>query len=71
MKCWAAASALGAVVAMSAWADEFTFDSAEFDKKTFEFSGYLEQKEEGLKMRSDSPGFKLAYPGKDIPTIFP
>lgn len=65
MKCWAAASALGAVVAMSAWADEFTFDSAEFDKKTFEFSGYLEQKEEGLKMRSDSPGFKLAYPGKE------
>ena len=57
--------AFGAMVAVPVWADEFTFDASEFEKKTFEFSGYLEQKEEGLKMRSDSPGYKLAYPGEE------
>lgn len=50
-------------LAFPAVAEEFKFDASEFEKKAFEFSGYLEQKEEGLKMRSDSPGFKLAYPG--------
>jgi len=45
-------------------ANEFTFDASEFERKTFEFSGYLEQKEEGLKLRSASPAYSLAYPGK-------
>lgn len=30
----------------------------------FEFSGYLEQKEEVLNLRGDSPAFKLNYPGQ-------
>ncbi len=47
----------------AASAPEFSFDAAEFEKKTFEFSGYLEQKEEFLQLREDSSGFKLAYPG--------
>ena len=64
MRRQAVALAIGATVFAPAWADEFTFDAAEFEKKTFEFSGYLEQKEEGLKMRSDTPGYKLAYPGE-------
>ena len=51
-------------LAQLAGAEEFKFDASEFEKKAFEFSGYLEQKEEGLKMRSDSPGYKLAYPGE-------
>ena len=51
-------------LAFPAVAEEFKFDASEFEKKTFEFSGYLEQKEEGLKMRSASPGFKLADPEK-------
>lgn len=59
------ALAVGAMTLLSARAEEFTFDAAEFEKKTFEFSGYLEQKEEGLTMRSNSPGYKLAYPGKE------
>lgn len=46
----------------SARAEEFSFDAAEFEKKTFEFSGYLEQKEEWLKLRGGSPAFQLAYP---------
>ena len=45
-------------------AEEFTFDASEFEKKTFEFSGYLEQKGEVLKLRGDSPAYRLAYPGK-------
>ena len=57
--------ALAATLSMSAGATDFSFDASEFEKKTFEFSGYLEQKEEGLKMRSDSPGYKLAYPGDE------
>ena len=47
----------------SASIQEFSFDASEFEKKTFEFSGYLEQKEELLKLRGDSSAFKLAYPG--------
>ncbi len=42
---------------------EFSFDASEFEKKTFEFSGYIEQKEEYLKLRGDSWAFKLTYPG--------
>lgn len=45
-------------------AEEFKFDANEFEKKTLEFSAYLEQKEEGLKLRGDSPAYKLAYPGE-------
>jgi len=52
------------VASMSATAEEFKFDANEFEKKVFEFSGYLEQKEDALKLRSSSPAFKLAYPGE-------
>jgi len=48
----------------SASVEEFSFDASEFEKKTFEFSGYLEQKEELLQLRGDSAAFKLAYPGE-------
>lgn len=57
------------VLALMGWAgwvqaEEFSFDANEFEKKTFEFSGYLEQKEEALRLRSDRTGFPLAYPDK-------
>ena len=45
-------------------AEEFSFDANEFEKKTFEFSGYLEQKEDLLRLRSDRTGYPLAYPGQ-------
>lgn len=64
-------SALGLALGLlvSSWsllasAQPFSFDASEFEKKTFEFSGYLEQKEELLKLRGDSPAFQLAYPGE-------
>ena len=47
-----------------AGAEEFSFDASEFEKKTFEFSGYVEQKEEGLKLRPGTPAYELAYPDK-------
>ena len=40
-------SAMTLALARPAGAEEFKFDASEFEKKTFEFSGYLEQKEEG------------------------
>lgn len=43
-------------------AQEFTFDASEFDKKAFEFDGYLEFKQEAMRVRSDSVGYQLAYP---------
>ncbi len=51
------------VWAQPASAPEFSFDASEFEKKTFEFSGYLEQKEELLQLRGDSSAYKLTYPG--------
>ena len=51
------------VWSQSSSASEFSFDAAEFEKKTFEYSGSLEQKEEFLKLRGDSNAFKLTYPG--------
>ena len=51
--------------ASSANAEEFSFDASEFDKKTFEYSGYFEQKAEGLRLRSSHPNYRLAYPGKE------
>jgi hypothetical protein len=61
-----AATLAAALSVFAGWvsAEEFKFDASEFEKKTFEFSGYLEQKEEGLKLRGTSPTYKLAYPGE-------
>ena len=59
-----ATSVLIVTLSLPAVAEEFKFDASEFEKKTFEFSGFLEQKEEGLKLRSASPAYSLAYPDK-------
>lgn len=61
------ATILAAALAFAAHvsAEDFKFDASEFEKKTFEFSGYLEQKEEGLKLRGNSPAYKFTYPGED------
>ncbi len=45
-----------------AGAEEFSFDASEFEKKPFEFSGYIEPKLEGLRLRSDNPAYDLSYP---------
>ncbi len=52
---------LGAL-ATTAGAQEFSFDASEFEKKPFEFGGYIEAKQEMLRTRPDSVGYRLAYP---------
>jgi hypothetical protein len=65
VKVVSAAFAVALALAMApASAEEFKFDAAEFEKKTVEFFGYFEQKEEALKLRSNSPAYQLAYPGQ-------
>jgi len=59
----AAAMLLATGLFNHAGAEEFKFDASEFEKKIVEFSGYVEQKEEGLKLRSNTPAYTLAYPG--------
>jgi hypothetical protein len=62
-----AALALLATVMLTgtASAEDFTFDASEFDKKPYEFNGYVEQKFERLDLRAGSPAYRLAYPGRD------
>ncbi len=60
---WVVATLLGLFFCQLAGAEEFSFDASEFEKKTFEYSGSLEQKEEFLQLRSDSSAYKLVYPG--------
>lgn len=43
-----------ALLPLAAGAGEFSFDAAEFDKKTFEIGGYAELKHEAFMLRPDS-----------------
>lgn len=52
------------VISKLAGAEDFMFDASEFEKKKFEFSGYLEQKQEWLNLDPESSAYKLAYPGE-------
>lgn len=51
-------------LAASANAEEFSFDLSEIEKKTFEFSGYAEAKQEALTLRPDSVLGRLNFPGR-------
>lgn len=53
-----------ALAALSAQAEEFHFDPAEFEKKAFEFGGYAELKQEALDLRPDSVLARLNFPGR-------
>jgi hypothetical protein len=43
---------------------EFRFDASEFEKKPFEFGGYLEPKAESLRMRPESVLYRLTLDGE-------
>ncbi len=43
------------------WAQDFTFDASEFEKKPFEFSGYIELKQQNFKLNQDSTLYKLGF----------
>jgi hypothetical protein len=51
-----------ALAASSASAEEYSFDLAEIAKKTFEFSGYAEAKQEALTLRPDSVLGRINFP---------
>jgi hypothetical protein len=50
---------LGCLLAATAWAEDFTFDASVFEKKPFEFSGYLEFKSERAWLNRDSSLYQL------------
>jgi hypothetical protein len=52
-------AALACVLAATAWAEEFKFDAAEFDKKPFEFGGYIEFKPDRSTLNRDGTFYKL------------
>ncbi len=51
-------------------AEEFTFDASEYDAKTFEFSGYLEAKEEAQHLQTNHPIYQLSYPAESRSWLF-
>ena len=50
---------LACLLAATAWAEEFKFDAAEFDKKPFEFGGYLEFKTDRSALNRDGSFYTL------------
>lgn len=52
---------LGCLLAAGVQAEEFKFDAAEFDKKPFEFGGYLELKQERAWLNPDGALYKLNF----------
>lgn len=52
---------IACILAGIAQAEEFKFDAAEFDKKPFEFGGYLELKQERAWLNPDGALYKLNF----------
>jgi hypothetical protein len=50
-----------AIVAAASHAQEFKFDAAAFERKTFEFSGYAELKAEHIPLNRDGAFYKLNF----------
>jgi len=55
------AAGVALLLATAASAQEFTFDASEFEKKPFEFSGYIELKQQHMRLNQDSALYKLGY----------
>ena len=59
-----AAALLAALsIARAAWADE-TFDVSAFEKKAFEWNGFVELRPEWQSLRRGSTGYLLLFPGE-------
>lgn len=52
-------AALACLLAATAWAEEFKFDAAEFEKRPFEFGGYVELKPDRSALNRDGTFYKL------------
>ena len=57
----AAAAFLLFATAVAPAAEQFTFDAAEFEKKPFEFGGYLELRYDHFRLNSDGAFYQLNY----------
>ncbi len=60
LRAYAAGIAL-LLTASAAQAQDFTFDASEFEKKPFEFSGYVELKQQHFRLNQDSALYKLGF----------
>ena len=63
MKKWIAMEFfLLATASYSSLAEDFFFDTTEYEKKTFEFNGYVEAKQEALRLQPERAVYSLIYP---------
>ena len=63
MKKWIAMEFfLLATASYSSLAEDFSFDTNEYEKKTFEFNGYVEAKQEALRLQPERAVYSLIYP---------
>nr|WP_321270053.1 hypothetical protein [uncultured Tolumonas sp.] len=51
-----------AIASCSSLAEDFSFDTNEYEKKTFEFNGYAEAKQEALRLQPERAVYSLIYP---------
>ena len=51
-----------AIASFSSLAEDFSFDTSEYEKKTFEFNGYVEAKQEALRLQPERAIYSLNYP---------
>ncbi len=63
------AAGLLLLVAAAAQAQEFTFDASQFEKKPFEFGGYVEFKQQRLELNQDAALYKLGFYRRPLNSI--
>ena len=59
----AAMAAIAGLAAMQALAADESFDASAYDKKAFEWTGFVEARPEHQLLRPGSAGYALQYPG--------
>lgn len=50
------------IITIPVSAEEFSFDASEYEKKTFDFSGYIEGKQEAIQLQPERPVYTFIYP---------
>ena len=51
-----------AMISSGVLAEDFSFDASEYEKKMFEFNGYVEAKQEALRLQPEQAAYALNYP---------
>jgi len=63
-----AAALLGTGCTLAAAAETFTFDAAEFARKPFELSGYVEARGDRISLNQDGSFYKLGFYNRTVPS---